>query len=92
MPVKLKNLTNRPVLIRLNSGQSLHLAPRVISADIPDVEVKSNAKVEKLRKRRVIDLAEGKKKVPPVKEVKGEPEGGGKTKPPKGGKAKPVKE
>jgi hypothetical protein len=56
MPVTVENLTNRPVLLRLNSGQTLHLAPRTTSGEILDVEVKSNAKVQKLQDRRVIAL------------------------------------
>ena len=56
MPVKIQNLTNRPVLLRLNSGQTLHLAPRTTSSEIREVEVKSNSKVQKLEGRRVIAL------------------------------------
>ncbi len=56
MPVKIENLTTRPVLLRLNSGQTLHLAPRTISAEVYDVEVENNPKVQKLQDRCVIDL------------------------------------
>jgi hypothetical protein len=63
MSFKIENLTTRPVLLRLNSGQALHLAPRTISAEIFDVEVENNPKVQKLQDRRVIDLhASGVKK------------------------------
>jgi len=58
MTVKIENLTNSPVLLRLNSGQSLHLAPRITLTDILDVEVRNNAKVEKLKGRCVIALHE----------------------------------
>jgi len=56
MPVTIENLTNRPVLLRLNSGQTLHLAPRTTSGEIREVEVKGNAKAQKLLDRRVIAL------------------------------------
>ena len=56
MNVKVKNLTNRPVLLRLNSGRSLHLAPRAVSHDIRAAEVDGNGKAEKLRARRIIAI------------------------------------
>ena len=77
MPVTIENLTNRPVLLRLNSGQTLHLAPRTTSGEILDVEVKSNAKVQKLEGRRVITLHK-------IEEEKRSPRGR------KKGKAKPT--
>lgn len=61
MTVKIENLTNRPVLLRLNSGQSLHLAGRTTTAEIPDVDIRNNAKVQKLRDRHIIALHEAKK-------------------------------
>lgn len=64
MPVTIENLTNRPVLLRLNSGQTLHLTPRTTSGEILDVEVKSNTKVQKLAGRRVIALHETEEKRP----------------------------
>jgi hypothetical protein len=56
MPVKIENITSRPVLLRLNSGQTLHLAPRTTSKEVREVEVSNNAKVQKLRERHVIAL------------------------------------
>jgi hypothetical protein len=76
---KIENLTNRPVLLRCNSGEALHIAPRATSADIPDVEVKGNRTVEKLKDRHVIawhgaeekagisEEAKTKEKVPKIK-------------------------
>jgi len=61
MPVSIENLTNRPVLLRLNSGQTLHLAPHSTSAEIIEVEVKGNSKVQRLQERHVISLQEVKK-------------------------------
>ena len=56
MPVKIENITSRPVLLRLNSGQTLHLAPRTTSKEVREVEVSNNARVQKLRDRHVIAL------------------------------------
>lgn len=72
MSVKIENLTNRPVLLRLNSGQTLHLAPSTTSIEIMDTEVKSNSKVQKLQERRVITLHPVGKKEPPPAEFKKE--------------------
>lgn len=54
MLVEIQNLTLRPVLMRLNSGASLHLSPGMTSDAIAGEEVARNAKVEKLKARRVI--------------------------------------
>ncbi len=56
MPVEIENLTNRPVLLRLNSGNTMHLAPCTTSTQILDVEVNNNSKVQKLQDRKVIAL------------------------------------
>ncbi len=58
MSVKIENLTNRPVLLRLNSGRTLHLAPRATSSEIGGVEVNKNDKAQKLLARHVIALHE----------------------------------
>ncbi|HMS82434.1 MAG TPA: hypothetical protein PKD12_02140 [Nitrospira sp.] len=63
MPVEIKNLTFRPVLIRLNSGASLHLSPGVTSFEIVDEEIIRNAKVQKLQEQRIITLTESKHKL-----------------------------
>lgn len=64
MPIKIENLTNRLVLLRCNSGETLHLPPRTTSPELPDVEVKNNSKVEKLIERQVIKIHEGEPKQP----------------------------
>ncbi len=58
MRVKIQNLSNRPVLLRLNSGQTLHIDPRKTSEEVLDVEIERNAKASKLVARRVIALRE----------------------------------
>lgn len=54
----IKNLTRRPVSLRLNSGMTLHLSPGTTSPKIDDVEVQSNAEMQKLQDRRIIELSE----------------------------------
>ena len=74
MSIEIKNLTSRPVLMRLNSGklrkmrssveyQSLHLAPGETSAEVLDSEVSNNPKVTKLQGRHIISLIDVKTKV-----------------------------
>jgi len=57
MPI-ISNLTDRPVLLAFNSGQTLRLSPRSISEEIPDVEIANNAKVAKLTALNVIAIVE----------------------------------
>ena len=54
MVVKIKNLTNRPVLLRLNSGQTLHLPPDFLSNEINESLINNNAKVKKLEDGHII--------------------------------------
>lgn len=56
MPVKFQNRTKRLVSIRLNGGETVHLAPRTFSKEFPDVEVNGNPKVQKLLGQRIIAL------------------------------------
>jgi hypothetical protein len=81
MPVTIENLTNRPVLLRFNSGQTLHLAPRKTSKEILDVEVKGNAKVEKLEGQHVITLHTIEDKHPAPRRTKRKAEPADKKKP-----------
>ena len=73
MPVKIKNLTKRPVLFRLNSGQTLHLAPGSISAEVWEHEINGNTKAKKLKDRNVIFWPEEEKKTKPLKKEAKEP-------------------
>ena len=56
MPVKITNLSNRPLVLTLSTGSTLHLAPRATSAELTDVEVKNNAKLDKLKDQFVISI------------------------------------
>jgi hypothetical protein len=55
MTTKIENITDRKVVVRLSSGETLHIAPRTTSDELNDVEVQ-NAKIEKLLQRRMIAL------------------------------------
>lgn len=71
MPVKIENLTDRPVLLRLNSGQTLHLPPRETSSEIRDSEVNDNDKVKKLKEKlNVISMHQVKKNAASSKKPK----------------------
>ena len=54
MEVTIENLTDRLVLLRLNSGETMHLAPGASSAAIATVEIENNAKAAKLQAQNVI--------------------------------------
>ncbi len=56
MSFKIKNLTNRPVLLRLNSGSTLHIAPRQMSGECTDGDVRNNHMIQKLLDRRVLSM------------------------------------
>lgn len=62
MTVEIKNLTDRPVLMRLNSGASLHLSPAATSPEIVETEIRNNEKIKKLQGRHVIALQEASRK------------------------------
>lgn len=61
MAVRIRSLvTSGPVLIPLSSGLTLRLSPGQVSDDLPDVEVANNAKVDKLQRQGMIDVATAK--------------------------------
>jgi hypothetical protein len=61
MTVRIRSLvTSGPVLIPLSSGLTLRLSPGQVSDDLPDVEVANNAKVDKLQRQGMIDVATAK--------------------------------
>ena len=65
MPYQIENLTIRPVLMSLTTGDTMRLAPRETSSKLRDVEVNNNSKIQKLHAQRVIALHEiqGQKEV-----------------------------
>lgn len=72
MHVKIKNLTNRPVLLRCNSGETLHIPPNTTLEKIPDIEIKNNPEVRKLKDRHVIAVPDEEKDPPPASSEKEE--------------------
>ncbi|MCK5058542.1 MAG: hypothetical protein KAT34_17940 [Candidatus Aminicenantes bacterium] len=60
---KIENLTTRLVIIRLNSGQTLFIDPGATSGEIPEVELRNNSKIKKLRDRGVIALHPAKRQL-----------------------------
>jgi hypothetical protein len=62
MPVRLENLSDRPVLLILSSGDTLRLAPGETSEGLEDVEVRASAKVDKLVGQGVITVHEPPKR------------------------------
>ena len=54
MPIIIDNLTDKPLWLRLNSGDSLSVMPRASGPELPDAEVAGNDKLEKLAEQRVI--------------------------------------
>jgi hypothetical protein len=61
MAVRIRSLvTFGPVLVPLSSGTTLRLSPGQVSDDLPDVEVANNAKVGKLQRQGMIDVATAK--------------------------------
>jgi hypothetical protein len=57
MPLRIKNLlTSRPVVVPLNTGAALRLSPGQLSDELPDVEAKDNARVDRLRQQGVIEV------------------------------------
>lgn len=61
MAVSIRSLvTSGPVLVPLSSGTTVRLSPGQVSDDLPDVEVANNAKVDKLQRQGMIDVATAK--------------------------------
>lgn len=54
MSIKIENKTNRLVILRLNSGQTLFIDPGTFSGEIGDKEISNNTMVKKLVDRGVI--------------------------------------
>jgi len=57
MTVTIRNLlVSGPVAIPLTTGQWLRLFPGEESPELPDIEATGNAKIDKLRRQRVIEI------------------------------------
>ncbi len=73
MVKKIKNLTRRLVILRLNSGRSLFLAPGTPPGEIPGVELANNTMFEKLLERGIIAEVPVAKRRPPKRPTKESP-------------------
>ncbi len=56
MPVKIKNLAPRSILLPLNSGITLRLSPGEVTGELNDAEIKENPKVQKMQGQRSISV------------------------------------
>jgi len=61
MAVTIRNKTNRPVMIRLNSGRTCYLSAGDTSEEIIDAEIAHNEKLIRLQNRDIIELKDVKK-------------------------------
>jgi hypothetical protein len=57
MAVRIRSLlVSGPLMVPLSGGGSVRLSPGEVTGELPDVEVMDNAKVDKLRERRLIHV------------------------------------
>jgi hypothetical protein len=54
MPVQIVNLSRSLVTVPLNTGESIHLAPKEGSREIDEVEIADNRWLEELQRRHLI--------------------------------------
>lgn len=56
MHYTIRNLADRPVLVRLNSGQNLNLSGRSESAEVLESDVRDNARLDRLVHRGIVKV------------------------------------
>lgn len=61
MSVKIENCANHNILLRFNSGLTLHLGPGQHSNKIIETEINGNDRIQRLEKRQVIRLHSSEK-------------------------------
>jgi len=61
MAVTIRNKTNRPVMVRFNSGLTCYLNAGDTSAEIMDEEIAHNEKLSRLHNRGIIEVMDVKK-------------------------------
>ena len=57
MPIEIKNLTARPVSVRLNSGEALHLPAGESLSAVQEAEIEGNEKIKKLQELNLIAVS-----------------------------------
>ncbi len=70
--VTIHNATSRTVVVPCNSGRNLFIAPRTASPEVAESEVKPNARVEKLLRRKAIALKFRTSSTPRAKRAAGQ--------------------
>jgi hypothetical protein len=58
MPFRITNRAKQLLVVPLNGGDALHLAPGESSAPVEDYELQNNARVEKLLRSNFVELTE----------------------------------
>jgi len=58
MPIKIKNLTSRPLLISLSSGTTLRLSPGQTSGKLQEADIRNNPKIDKLHEQQMIEVTQ----------------------------------
>ena len=62
MAFRIKNTSHQLLVITLNSGKTVHIAPQDISESIEEIEKSGNPRLEKMKKNSLISIEEEKKK------------------------------
>jgi len=62
MAFRIKNISHQLLVVTLNSGKTVHLAPAEVSEPMEEVEIKGNPKLEKMKKNSLVTVEEEKKK------------------------------
>jgi len=57
MSLRITNNTNQLLLVPLNSGETIYLAPGESSDPVDEVETKDNQKIEKMSRGGLIEVA-----------------------------------
>jgi hypothetical protein len=60
MPVTIKNLKQKPVIMSLNSGNTLHLFPGQTADGIHDVEIRNNVPFGRLLQQGLIAVTQSR--------------------------------
>ncbi len=68
--VRIKNLSNRLLIIRGNSGNSIHLMPDIVLENVDEVEIVNNSKVKKLIDSQLISIEKVKQEKKEKEEMK----------------------
>jgi hypothetical protein len=68
VPVRITNTSGRLLTLELNSGESLHLAPRETSEPIDEIAVDDNAMIQRLEDGGAVAVERAKPDAAPARE------------------------